>query len=148
MRTSVTRALHAAAAAGTLAALGLAAPALAGAAAAPATMAKPAHPVTVYVANSYDGTVTAINAATGEVIKTIAVGLNDTVIAITPEREDRLRRQPQLRRVHGTRRRPHPRRHRDSDQYRHQHRRPADQGGPQPRLHRDHAVTTGQPGPR
>jgi YVTN family beta-propeller protein len=84
MHIAITRALSAAAAAGAVTLLGLAGSGTAGAAAAPAAAAKPSRPVTAYVANSYDGTVTAINTATGKVLKTIAVGFNDTVIAITP----------------------------------------------------------------
>jgi YVTN family beta-propeller protein len=82
MTTSIRLALRAVAASGvvTLTCLGGA-----GAVAVPAVAARAARPPTAYVANSEDGTVTAINTATGKVLKTIAVGFNDTAIAISPD---------------------------------------------------------------
>jgi len=65
-------------------ALGVAVIGAAGAATAPAPAAGPARPVTAYVVNSGDGTVTPVNTATNRPGRPIRVGLSPVDIAITP----------------------------------------------------------------
>jgi YVTN family beta-propeller protein len=50
----------------------------------PASAARPAGPVTAYVANYNSDTVTPINTATNTALKPIKVGSNPQAIAITP----------------------------------------------------------------
>jgi len=83
MRTPITLALGAAAAAGALVWAGLSGPAGAGAAGA-ASPAWAVQPVTAYVASHGAGTVTPIRAATSTALKAIKVGNGPVAIAITP----------------------------------------------------------------
>jgi YVTN family beta-propeller protein len=85
MHTRITHTLGAVAAAGALTTLGLAGTSMPSAAASTTPAARPAHPVTAYVANFSSGTVTPISTAINKAGKPITVGGNPAAIAITPD---------------------------------------------------------------
>jgi hypothetical protein len=89
-----------------------------GAAAVPAHASQPAH-VTAYVANSFGNQVAAIDTTTSTLMTMTTVGRRRG----HPRRDDRLRRHLRGRRA---------------GRYRHQHRRPGDQGHQRRRRHRGH----------
>jgi hyaluronoglucosaminidase len=84
MHTRITHTLGAVAAAGALTTLGLAGTSMPSAAASTTPAARPAHPVTAYVANFSSGTVTPISTAINKAGKAITVGQWPVAIAITP----------------------------------------------------------------
>jgi YVTN family beta-propeller protein len=83
MRTRIRRAVCVAAAAGTLTALVVAGAGAAGTAST-APRARPAHPVTAYVANQGSDTVTPVDTATNTALKAIKVGPDPRGIAQQP----------------------------------------------------------------